>query len=255
MQINKVEISGIDTNKLRVLSDDEKKALLLKAKQGDKKASDELVKGNLRLVLSVIQRFANRGESMDDLFQVGCVGLIKAIRNFNTDLDIKFSTYAVPMIEGELKRYLRDFNSIRVSRSVRDTAYKAIQARDRLQNKSEKEPTAEEIAAEIGVSKSAVVIALEAVSDPISLYDPVYSDNGDTLYVMDQLGDKGGEDDWIEEISLRDQIAALSDREKKILNLRFLRGMTQTEVAKEIDISQAQVSRLEKAVLKKVKGE
>ena len=255
MQYNKVEISGINTGCIRVLSEEEKKELLKKAQAGDKKASDALVEGNLRLVLSVIQRFGNRGESMDDLFQVGCVGLIKAIKNFNTQLDIKFSTYAVPMIEGELKRYLRDYNAIRVSRSMRDTAYKAMQVRDKLLTKNDREPTAEEIAKEIGVSKSAVVIALEAVSEPISLYDPVYSDNGDTLYVLDQLGDSTGERDWIDEISLKDQIRSLSERERKILNLRFLRGMTQTEVSKEIDISQAQVSRLEKAVLRKIKGE
>lgn len=255
MQYNKVEITGIDTGTLKVLTEEEKRSLLKKAKNGDKKASDELVQGNLRLVLSVIQRFANRGESLDDLFQVGCVGLIKSIRNFNTDLDIKFSTYAVPMIEGEIKRYLRDHNAIRVSRSMRDTAYKAMQARDRLQDREDAEPSVERIAREIGTSTQAVVIALEAVSEPISLYDPVYSDNGDTLYVMDQLGDKNTEEDWIDEICIRDQIGALSEREKKILELRFLRGMTQTEVAGEIDISQAQVSRLEKAVLKKIKGE
>lgn len=255
MQYNKVEISGVNTGSLKVLSEQEKQSLLKKAQAGDKKASDMLVEGNLRLVLSVIQRFANRGESMDDLFQVGCVGLIKAIKNFNTDLDIRFSTYAVPMIEGELKRYLRDYSAIRVPRSMRDTAYKAMQARDRLQSATDSEPTAEQIAREIGASRESVVIALEAVSDPISLYDPVYSDNGDTLYVMDQLGDGSGEKDWIDEIAIKDQIEALSDRERRILELRFMRGMTQTEVAREIDISQAQVSRLEKAVLNKIKNQ
>ncbi|MBR1810470.1 MAG: RNA polymerase sporulation sigma factor SigG [Clostridia bacterium] len=253
MLYNKVEICGINTNKLKVLTEAEKRELLEKVKSGSKTAQDELVKGNLRLVLSVIQRFANRGESMDDLFQVGCVGLIKAIKNFNTALDIKFSTYAVPMIEGELRRYLRDYNAVRVSRSMRDTAYKAMQARERLQIKNGKEPTVEEIAQELGVKKSSVVIALEAVSEPVSLYDPVYSDSEDTVYVMDQLGDKSGESDWIEEINFRDTLAGLSDREKKILNMRFMRGLTQTEVAKEIHISQAQVSRLEKAALKKIK--
>ncbi|MBQ6020331.1 MAG: SigB/SigF/SigG family RNA polymerase sigma factor [Clostridia bacterium] len=255
MQYNKVEISGINTGSLKVLTEAEKQELLIKAKAGDKKASDALVEGNLRLVLSVIQRFSNRGESMDDLFQVGCVGLIKAIKNFNTELDIRFSTYAVPMIEGELKRYLRDYNAIRVSRSMRDTAYKAMQTRDLLLAKNDRDPSAEQIADELGISKSEVVIAMEAVTEPISLYDPVYSDNGDTLYVMDQLGDVYGERDWIDEITLKDQIRNLSERERKIMNLRFIRGLTQTEVAKEINISQAQVSRLEKAVIAKIKGD
>ncbi len=255
MQYNKVEISGINTGSLKVLTEAEKQELLIKAKAGDKIASDALVEGNLRLVLSVIQRFSNRGESMDDLFQVGCVGLIKAIKNFNTELDIRFSTYAVPMIEGELKRYLRDYNAIRVSRSMRDTAYKAMQTRDLLLAKNDRDPSAEQIADELGISKSEVVIAMEAVTEPISLYDPVYSDNGDTLYVMDQLGDVYGERDWIDEITLKDRIRNLSERERKIMNLRFIRGLTQTEVAKEINISQAQVSRLEKAVIAKIKGD
>lgn len=254
MQFNKVEICGVNTNKLKVLTEKEKTELLIKVKNGDKKACDELVKGNLRLVLSVIQRFANRGESMDDLFQVGCIGLIKAIKNFNTDLNIKFSTYAVPMIQGELQRFLRDYAPVRVSRSMRDTAYKAMLAREKLQTELNREPKPEEIAKELGVPKSTVVIALEAVATPISLYDPVYSDGTDTVYVMDQIGDRNTESDWIDEICFKDSIASLSAREKKILNMRFIRGMTQTEVAEEIQISQAQVSRLEKGALGKIKN-
>ena len=254
MQYNKVEICGLNTSKLAVLSEDEKRELLLRVRNGDKKAQDALVNGNLRLVLRVIQRFANRGENMDDLFQVGCVGLIKAIKNFDTDLDIRFSTYAVPMIEGELRRYLRDYTPVRVSRSMRDTAYRAMQARERLQNTLGREPSIEEISQEIGLQKTAVVIALEAVTEPVSLYDPVYSDSDDAVYVMDQIGDKSSESDWIDEICFRDALNALSEREKKILKLRFLRGLTQTEVAQEISISQAQVSRLEKAALLKIRG-
>lgn len=254
MQFNKVEISGINTGKLKVMSEEEKNLLLRKVKQGDKQACDELVKGNLRLVLRVIQRFSNRGESMDDLFQVGCIGLIKAIKNFNTDLNIKFSTYAVPMIEGELRRYLRDYNAVRVSRSVRDIAYKAMQARERLQEGMDREPTVEEIAAELTLPVSQVVLALEAVAQPVSLYDPVYSDSTDTVYVMDQISDRSSESDWIDEIHFKDAMESLSEREKRILKLRFFHGMTQTEVAKEIHISQAQVSRLEKGALDKIKS-
>lgn len=254
MQYNKVEICGINTARLKVMSEEEKVVLLKKVKQGDKHACDELVKGNLRLVLRVIQRFSNRGESMDDLFQVGCIGLIKAIKNFNTDLNIKFSTYAVPMIEGELRRYLRDYNTVRVSRSMRDTAYKAMQAREKLQYEMSREPTVEDIARELQVPTSSVVIALEAVAEPVSLYDPVYSDGSDPVYVLDQIGDKASESDWIEEIQFKDSLQKLSAREKRILNLRFLQGKTQTEVAKEIQISQAQVSRLEKGALEKVKN-
>ena len=254
MQFNKVEISGINTGKLKVLSEDEKNTLLRKVKQGDKQACDELVKGNLRLVLRVIQRFSNRGESMDDLFQVGCIGLIKAIKNFNTDLNIKFSTYAVPMIEGELRRYLRDYNTVRVSRSVRDIAYKSMQAREKLQEGLDREPTVEEIAAELSLPVPQVVLALEAVAQPVSLYDPVYSDSTDTVYVMDQISDKSTESDWIDEIHFKDAMENLSTREKKILKLRFFQGKTQTEVAKEIHISQAQVSRLEKGALDKIKN-
>ena len=227
--------------------------LLKKARNGDKKAREELINCNLRLVLSVIQRFQNRGESMDDLFQVGVIGLIKAIDNFNMDLDVKFSTYAVPMCIGEIRRFLRDDNSVRVSRSMRDTAYKAMQIKENLINKNQKEPTVEEIAKELGVSKSEVVLALEAIVEPVSLYEPVYSDGGDTIYVMDQVGDSNCDTDWIDEIMIKDEINNLDDRERNILYLRFMQGKTQMEVAKEVGISQAQVSRLEKNALKRIK--
>lgn len=253
MQYNKVEICGVNTNKLKVLSEEEKLRLLRESKSGDKRAREELIKGNLRLVLSVIQRFVGRGENPDDLFQVGCIGLIKAIDNFDIDLNCRFSTYAVPMIIGELRRYMRDNNAVRVSRSIRDTAYRAMQVREALINELGREPKPEEIARQLGIAKSAVVIALEAVSEPLSLYDPVYSDGSDTVYVMDQLGDKDSEQDWIDEISFRQAIDKLSAREKRILGLRFLLGKTQTEVAGELGISQAQVSRLEKAVLDRIK--
>lgn len=251
---NKVEICGIDTSSLKVLKEDKKLELIIRAHNGDKSARDEMIQGNLKLVLSVIQRFSNRGEPLDDLFQVGCMGLIKAIDNFNTDLQVKFSTYAVPMIIGEVRRYLRDNNSVRVSRSLRDTAYKAIQVRERLSNKLNREPKVEEIARELDMSKEEVVIALEAIVEPVSLYEPVYNDGGDAIYVMDQIGDKNTPDSWMDEIMIRDQIKKLSQREKNILNLRFMLGKTQTEVAKEIGISQAQVSRLEKGALKKIKN-
>lgn len=253
MQYNKVEICGVNTNKLKVLSEEEKLRLLRESKSGDKRAREELIKGNLRLVLSVIQRFVGRGENPDDLFQVGCIGLIKAIDNFDIDLNCRFSTYAVPMIIGELRRYMRDNNAVRVSRSIRDTAYRAMQVREALINELGREPKPEEIARQLGIAKSAVVIALEAVSEPLSLYDPVYSDGSDTVYVMDQLGDNDSEQDWIDEISFRQAIDKLSAREKRILGLRFLLGKTQTEVAGELGISQAQVSRLEKAVLDRIK--
>lgn len=253
MQYNKVEICGVNTNKLKVLSEEEKLRLLRESKSGDERAREELIKGNLRLVLSVIQRFVGRGENPDDLFQVGCIGLIKAIDNFDIDLNCRFSTYAVPMIIGELRRYMRDNNAVRVSRSIRDTAYRAMQVREALINELGREPKPEEIARQLGIAKSAVVIALEAVSEPLSLYDPVYSDGSDTVYVMDQLGDKDSEQDWIDEISFRQAIDKLSAREKRILGLRFLLGKTQTEVAGELGISQAQVSRLEKAVLDRIK--
>ncbi|MCH5317683.1 MAG: RNA polymerase sporulation sigma factor SigG [Eubacterium sp.] len=253
MQYNKVEICGINTSDIKILKEDEKMELLRKARSGDKKAREELINCNLRLVLSVIQRFQNRGESMDDLFQVGVIGLIKAIDNFNMDLDVKFSTYAVPMCIGEIRRFLRDDNSVRVSRSMRDTAYKAMQIKENLINKNQKEPTVEEIAKVLGVDKSEVVLALEAIIEPVSLYEPVYSDGGDTIYVMDQVGDSNCDTDWIDEIMIKDEIKNLDDRERNILYLRFMQGKTQMEVAKEVGISQAQVSRLEKNALKRIK--
>lgn len=252
---NKVEICGIDTSSLKVLKEDKKLELIKKAHNGDKDARDEMIQGNLKLVLSVIQRFSNRGEPLDDLFQVGCMGLIKAIDNFNTDLQVRFSTYAVPMIIGEVRRYLRDNNSVRVSRSLRDTAYKAIQVRERLSNELNREPRVEEIANELEMSKEDVVIALEAIVEPVSLYEPVYNEGGDAIYVMDQIGDRNTPDSWMDEIMIKDSIKKLSQREKNILNLRFMLGKTQTEVAKEIGISQAQVSRLEKSALKRIKGQ
>lgn len=252
---NKVEICGIDTSSLKVLKEDKKLELIKRAHNGDKAARDEMIQGNLKLVLSVIQRFSNRGEPLDDLFQVGCMGLIKAIDNFNTDLQVRFSTYAVPMIIGEVRRYLRDNNSFRVSRSLRDTAYKAIQVRERLSNELNREPRVEEIAKELDINKEDVVIALEAIVEPVSLYEPVYNEGGDAIYVMDQIGDRNTPDSWMDEIMIRDSIKKLSQREKNILNLRFMLGKTQTEVAKEIGISQAQVSRLEKSALKRIKGQ
>lgn len=255
LQYNKVEICGINTNDIKVLKESEKIELLKKVRQGDMNARDELIKGNLRLVLSVIQRFQNRGEAMDDLFQVGVIGLIKAIDNFNLDLDVRFSTYAVPMCIGEIRRYLRDDNPIRVSRSMRDTAYKAMQVKEELINKNKKEPTIEEIAKALDMEKSEVVLALEAIVDPVSLYEPVYNDGGDTIYVMDQIGDNNSDSDWIDEIMIKDEIKNLDKREQNILYLRFMQGKTQMEVAKEVGISQAQVSRLEKNALKKIKGQ
>lgn len=254
MVYNKVEICGINTNDIKVLKEKEKMELLRKARNGDTKAREELINCNLRLVLSVIQRFQNRGESMDDLFQVGVIGLIKAIDNFNLDLDVKFSTYAVPMCIGEIRRFLRDDNPIRVSRSMRDTAYKAMQIKEMLVNKNQKEPTVEEIAKELGMKKSEVVLALEAIVEPVSLYEPVYSDGGDTIYVMDQVGDSNCDTDWIDEIMIKDEINRLDDRERNIMYLRFMQGKTQMEVAKEVGISQAQVSRLEKNALKRIKN-
>ena len=253
LQFNKVEICGVNTAKLRVLKESEKMELLKKARNGDKKARDELVMGNLRLVLSVIQRVSNRGENPDDLFQGGCIGLIKAIDNFDMSLDVRFSTYACPMIIGEVRRHLRDNNPVRVSRSVRDTAYHAMQVRERLINEFERDPTPEEIAKELGMSREDVVLALDAIVDPVSLNEPVYSDGGDTNYVMDQIGSNENEDSWLEEILLKQAIDDLNSREKKILFLRFMRGKTQMEVANEIGISQAQVSRLEKGAIKRIK--
>lgn len=254
MLYNKVEICGINTNDIKVLKESEKMELLRKARNGDKKAREDLINCNLRLVLSVIQRFQNRGETMDDLFQVGVIGLIKAIDNFNLDLDVKFSTYAVPMCIGEIRRFLRDDNPVRVSRNMRDTAYKAMQIKEKLINENQKEPTVEEIAKELGMKKSDVVLALEAIVEPVSLYEPVYSDGGDTIYVMDQVGDSNCDTDWIDEIMIKDEINNLDSRERNILYLRFMQGKTQMEVAKEVGISQAQVSRLEKNALKRIKN-
>ncbi len=251
---NKVEICGVNTSKLKVLKNDETQALLLRAKQGDMKAREELIAGNLRLVLSVIQRFANRGENVDDLFQVGCIGLIKAIDNFNTDLDVRFSTYGVPMIVGEIRRYLRDNSTMRVSRAMRDTAYKVLQAKEAYMAEHQREPTVDEIARMLELKREDVVFALDAIVDPVSLYEPVYSDSGDTICVMDQVRDsKNTDENWLEQIALREAIAKLSDREKRILSLRFFQGKTQMEVSTEVGISQAQVSRLEKNALRQIK--
>lgn len=254
MYYNKVEICGVNTSKLKTLTDDEKSELLKKSRDGDEQARHKLIYGNLRLVLSIIQRFTNRNENMDDLFQVGCIGLIKAVDNFNLELDVKFSTYAVPMIIGEIRRYLRDNNSIRISRSTRDMAYRALQAREELIAQKEREPTAEEIAVKIGEPRESVVRAMEAIIEPISLYEPVYSENGDSLYVMDQLSDTGSSDEiWLESIALRDAMKNLSERERKIINMRFYKNKTQVEIAEEIGISQAQVSRLEKGALERIR--
>ena len=256
MAYNKVVISGINTSKLTVLKEKEKMDLLREIQEtGSKEAKDKLINGNLRLVLSVIQKFTNRGEDIDDLFQIGVVGLIKAINNFDLTKEVRFSTYCVPMIAGELRRYLRDYSQIKVSRSMKDLAYKAMQAKERLTAANQREPKIEEIAKEIGAERSDVVLALESISDPVSLYEPVYSDSGDTLYVLDQIGDKNDVDSWLDEISLKEAIRDLHLREKNILYLRFFQGKTQVEVANEIGISQAQVSRLEKGALAKVKGQ
>ncbi len=255
MQYNKVEICNVNTNKLPVLKEAEKEELLKLVKSGDKVARDKLIGGNLRLVLSVVQKFTNRGENMDDLFQIGCIGLIKAIDNFDPVHEVKFSTYAVPMIIGEIRRHLRDNNSVRVSRSIKDVAYKAMQVKEKLISENQKEPTVDEIAKELQLPRSEVVMALESIVEPMSLFDSVYSDSGDTVYVLDQLGDKSDDSDWLQEIAFRDVIASLNEREKRILALRFMHGMTQMEVSREIGISQAQVSRIEKGVLDKIKGE
>lgn len=253
MQYSKVEICGINTSKLKVLTEKEKTELLIKAKEGDSYSRQKLIEGNLRLVLSVVQKFSGRGENPDDLFQVGCIGLIKSIDNFDITQNVKFSTYAVPMIIGEIRRYLRDYNPIRVSRSLRDTAYHAMQAKERIQNNLGRDATIEEIAKELSIKPTDVVLALEAIVEPMSLYEPVYSDGGDTIYVMDQVGGAESDDDWLNEISIKETIKHLGDREKQILTLRFMQGKTQMEVAEEIGISQAQVSRLEKGALKKIK--
>ena len=251
MALNKVEICGVDTSKLPILKEEEKKVLFERIKAGDKEAKEEYIKGNLRLVLSVIRRFSNSNENADDLFQIGCVGLIKAINNFNTELDVKFSTYAVPMIIGEIRRYMRDNNSIRVSRSLRDTAYKAIYAKENYMKRNLREPTLEEIATEIGIDKEDIVFALDAIQTPMSLQEPVYNDGDDVLYVMDQVSDKKNkEENWVEELALQAAMDRLGERERYIIQLRFFEGKTQMEVAQDIDISQAQVSRLEKHALK-----
>ena len=250
MSMNKVEICGVDTSKLPVLTNEQMRKLFERMHAGDKSAREEFIQGNLRLVLSVVQRFNNRGENIDDLFQVGCIGLIKAIDNFDVTLNVRFSTYAVPMIFGEIRRYLRDNNSIRVSRSLRDIAYKALQVREQLVNKYSKEPTITQIAQELNLSREEVVFALDAIQDPVSLFEPIYHDGGDAIYVMDQVKDEKNEDEsWLEGIALREAMKKLNDREKLILTLRFFEGRTQVEVAQEIGISQAQVSRLEKTAL------
>lgn len=255
MALYKVEICGVNTSKLPLLSNSEKEELFKRILEGDKEARELYIKGNLRLVLSIIGRFSNSNENVDDLFQIGCIGLMKAIDNFDITQNVKFSTYAVPMIIGEIRRYLRDNNSIRVSRSLRDTAYKAIYAKEALLKKNDKEPTVCEIADEIGISKEDIVYALDAIQSPVSLYEPVYSEGGDTLYIMDQVSDKKNkEENWVEEISLREALGKLSERERNIIELRFYEGKTQMEVAKEIAISQAQVSRLEKSALKSMKN-
>ncbi len=251
MMINKVEICGVNTSKLPVLKEAEMKRLVLAMKNGDESAREIFINGNLRLVLSVIQRFNNRGENVDDLFQVGCIGLMKAIDNFDLEQNVRFSTYAVPMIIGEIRRYLRDNNSIRVSRSLRDIAYRALLVRDRLINENNKEPTISQIAKELEIPREEVVFALDAIQDPVSLFEPIYHDGGDAIYVMDQISDnKNIDDSWLENISIKEAMKKLNDREKLILTLRFFNGRTQMEVADEIGISQAQVSRLEKTALR-----
>jgi len=255
MAYNKVVIAGINTSELTVLREEEKIALLKEIKAtGSKEARDKLIRGNLRLVLSVIQKFTGRGEDIDDLFQIGVVGLIKAINNFDLSKEVRFSTYCVPMISGELRRHLRDYSHVKVSRSLRDLAYKAIQAKERLTVKLQREPNIDEIAAETGEKRSEIVIALESISDPVSLYEPVYSDSDDTVYIMDQISDRNDVDSWMDELSIRDAIKSLGSRERNIIYLRFLRGKTQVEVAEEIGISQAQVSRLEKGAINRIKS-
>ncbi|MBQ3563649.1 MAG: RNA polymerase sporulation sigma factor SigG [Clostridia bacterium] len=254
MQFSKVEICGINTSELKVLTEKEKDELIKLAKNGNKSAREKLINGNLKLVLSVVQRFSGRGENPDDLFQVGCIGLIKSIDNFDTSHEVKFSTYAVPMIIGEIRRYLRDHNSVRVSRSIKDNAYRAMQVKEQLTIKNQKEPTIDEIAKELDLPREDVVLALESIVEPVSLNEPVYSDGGDTIYIMDQVGDKNDDRNWLDELFFKEAIKNLNDRERKILNLRFMKGKTQMEVANEIGISQAQVSRLEKGVIDRIKG-
>ena len=255
MAVYKVEICGVNTSKLPLLTSEEKEALFKRILDGDQEAREQYIKGNLRLVLSVIQRFTGSQENIDDLFQIGCIGLIKAIDNFDITQNVKFSTYAVPMILGEVRRYLRDNNSIRVSRSLRDTAYKAIYAKENYVKQNLKEPTISEIASEIGIEKEEIVYALDAIQSPVSLYEPVYTEGGDTLYVMDQISDKKSkEENWVEDISLKEALKRLDERERNIIEMRFYQGKTQMEVAQEIGISQAQVSRLEKHALKNMRS-
>ena len=254
MQHAKVEICGVNTATLKLLTSEQKEELLRKIAQGDAAARQEFIEGNLRLVLSVIQRVIGRGEMVDDLFQVGCIGLIKAVDNFDMNYQVKFSTYAVPMIVGELRRHMRDSGSVRVSRSLRDTAYKALAAKEKLTGELSREPRVEEIAKELDLRKEDVVLALDSILEPISLFEPIYCDNGDAVFVMDQVADPVNTDEnWMEELAIRDSISSLSAREKKILALRFFEGRTQVEVAKEVGISQAQVSRLEKGAIEQIK--
>lgn len=255
MAMNKVEICGVNTSRLPLLTNEEKTLLFERIQKGDKEARELYIKGNLRLVLSVIKRFSSSSENADDLFQIGCIGLMKAIDNFDCTMDVRFSTYAVPMIAGEIRRYLRDNNSIRVSRSLRDIAYRAIHAREQLSRSSSQEPTIQQIAEAIDLPAAEIVYALDAIQSPISLYDPVYSEGGDTLYIMDQISDKKNkEDNWVQNLSLSEAMKKLSPREHHIISLRFFEGRTQMEVAEEIHISQAQVSRLEKNALKTMRN-
>ena len=252
--LGKVEIAGVNTSALKVLKNEESMELLRRARAGDQSARTRMIEGTLHLVLSVIQRFASRGENADDLFQVGCVGLIKAIDNFDTSQPVRFSTYGVPMIAGEIRRYLRDNGSIRVSRSLRDTAYRVLQARERLMADGQREPTVEQIAKELDIPREEVVFAMDAMSDPVSLYEPIYSDAGDALTVMDQIRDeKNTEEDWTNRIALKDALARLNERERRILSMRFYEGKTQMEVSGEVGISQAQVSRLEKGAINAIR--
>lgn len=252
----KVMICGVNTSRLKVLKNDETMELLKRSREGDVSARDELIEGNLRLVLSVIQKFINRGENADDLFQVGCIGLMKAIDNFDTSLQVRFSTYGVPMIIGEVRRYLRDNSAIRVSRSMRDTAYKVMQVKEKILNETLKEPTVEDVAKILGIKREEAAAALDAVQEPVSLYEPIYSDSGDSVCGMDQISDpKNTDENWIEEIAINEAISKLSDREKNILNMRFYEGKTQMQVASEVGISQAQVSRLEKNAINRIKND
>lgn len=254
MQYSKVKICGLNTSELKLLSEKEKIELLKKSKEGNKSARERLISGNLRLVLSIVHRFTGRGETLEDLFQVGCIGLIKSIDHFDISQNVKFSTYAVPMIIGEIRRYLRDNNAVRVSRSMRDTAYRAMQIKEQLTNEKNKEPTIEEIASEMGIPKETVVLSLESIVEPMSLDEPLFSDNqGDVVYLMDQVGDKNDDFNWLEEICIKQALNSLNEREKNILSLRFIQGKTQIEVAHKIGISQAQVSRLEKSAILKIK--